>query len=320
MIPSTNQLVEAVTTRHNHGIDPTLHIWGWEIPVYLFLGGLAAGLLVLPAVLEMVRRDVKLPGSIRHMPLVGLVMISLGMVALFLDLEYKLHVYRFYLSLEPASPMSWGSWILLLVYPAGLALWLMLLGEGGRRALLPARIAGPVERFFRRRQRAILWSSIVAGVALGTYTGLLLGTLGARPLWNTTVLGPLFLVSGLSTAAAFMLLFRPRGDAQEQLVKWDMALIVAELGFIGLFVLTLATGTRVSQQAAKEILGGPWTGVFWSLVVFVGLVVPLGMEFVERKRHLRPAVMTSILILIGGLSLRWILLAAGQASSYGFLN
>jgi formate-dependent nitrite reductase membrane component NrfD len=317
---STNDLVEVVTTRHNHGIDPALHIWGWEIPVYLFLGGLAAGLLVLPAVLEMVRKEGKLPASVKYMPLAGLLMISLGMVALFLDLEYKLHVYRFYLSFEPASPMSWGSWILILVYPAGLLVWLSLLGSEGRRRLLPDRIADGTERFFRNRHSFILWSSIVAGVALGTYTGLLLGTLSARPLWNTTVLGPLFLLSGLSTAAAFMLLFRPSGSTQLRLVKWDMGLIAAELLFIGLFILTLSTGSRVTQLAAKDFLGGPWTGVFWSVVVFLGLVVPLSMEIVERKRHLRPAMMTSILILIGGLSLRWILLAAGQASSYGLLN
>ena len=99
-----------------------------------------------------------------------------------------------------------------------------------------------------------------------------------------------------------------------------MALIILELAFIGLFLLTLAAGNRVSQLAASELLGGRWTGIFWSVVVFLGLVVPLGMEIVERKRHLRPAVMTSVLILIGGLSLRWILLVAGQASSYGLLN
>jgi protein NrfD len=316
----TSELVETVTTRHNHGIDPTMHIWGWEIPVYLFLGGLAAGLLVLPAVLELVRKDGKLPASVRYMPLVGLVMISLGMVALFLDLEYKLHVYRFYLSFEAASPMSWGSWILLLVYPAGLLLWLSLTGSQGRRKILPRSIADGTESFFRNRHKPILWASVVAGVALGTYTGLLLGTLSARPLWNTTVLGPLFLVSGLSTAAAFMLLFRPGHAVQEKLVKWDMALIAAELFFIGLFIMTLLTGGKVSQMAAGDILGGSWTGVFWSLVVIVGLVVPLAMEAAERRYHLRATVMTSILILIGGLSLRWILLAAGQVSSYGMLN
>ncbi len=316
----TSELVETVTTRHNHGIDPTMHIWGWEIPVYLFLGGLAAGLLVLPAVLELVRKDGKLPASISYMPLAGLVMISLGMVALFLDLEFKLHVYRFYLSFEAASPMSWGSWILLLVYPAGLLLWLSLTGSEGRSRILPRSIADGSEAFFRNRRQPILWASVVAGVALGTYTGLLLGTLGARPLWSTTVLGPLFLVSGLSTAAAFMLLFRPGHAIQEKLVKWDMALIAAELFFIGLFIMTLSTGGRVSQMAVGDLLGGSWTGVFWTLVVFVGLVVPLTMEAMERKYHLRATVMTSILILIGGLSLRWILLAAGQASSYGLLN
>ena len=316
----TSELLETVTTRHNHGIDPTMHIWGWEIPVYLFLGGLAAGLLVLPAVLELVRKDGRLPASVRYMPIVGVVMISLGMVALFLDLEFKLHVYRFYLSFEVASPMSWGSWILLLVYPAGLLLWLSLTGSEGRSRILPRSIADGTEAFFTNRRKPILWASVVAGVALGTYTGLLLGTLGARPLWSTTVLGPLFLVSGLSTAAAFMLLFRPGHAIQEKLVKWDMALIAAELFFIGLFIMTLLTGGRVSQMAVGDLLGGSWTGLFWSLVVFVGLVVPLTMEAMERKYHLRATVMTSILILIGGLSLRWILLAAGQVSSYGLLN
>jgi formate-dependent nitrite reductase membrane component NrfD len=321
----SNELVEIVTTRHNHGIDPSLHIWGWEIPVYLFLGGLAAGLLVLPAILEMVRKEGKLPESIRYMPLAGLVLISLGMVALFLDLEYKFHVWRFYAAFLPASPMSWGSWILLLVYPAGLLLWLALMEDSDRERVLAARViprwvASGVNTLCGRKKRTVLWMSIVAGVALGTYTGLLLGTLGARPAWATTILGPLFLVSGLSTAAAMILLFRPGGSTQDRLLRWDMVLIVAELAFIVLFIMTLATGSRASQMAAGELLGGRWTGVFWSLVVILGLLVPLAMEIVEKKRHLQPSVMTSILILIGGLSLRWILLVAGQASSYGLLN
>ena len=318
MFSISSEFVETVTTRHNHGIDPTLHIWGWEIPVYLFLGGLAAGLLVLPALLSM-KQD-KLPMSIRHMPLLGLVLISLGMVALFLDLEFKTHVFRFYLSFEPASPMSWGSWILLLVYPAGLFLWLLLQDPADMSRLLPGRIDVWLTKVFDKHRNLILWSSIIAGVSLGTYTGLLLGTLGARPMWNSTILGPLFLISGLSTAAALMLLFRPTGEAQHKLVRWDMALIIAELAFIGLFIMTLMTGNRVTQEAGRELLGGRWTGVFWSLVVILGLVVPFSMEVIEQKRGVKPAIITSVLILIGGLSLRWILLVAGQASSFGSLH
>ena len=38
---------EFVTTAHSPATDPHLHVWGWEIPVYLFLGGFTAGIMVL---------------------------------------------------------------------------------------------------------------------------------------------------------------------------------------------------------------------------------------------------------------------------------
>ena len=40
-------LSEFVTTAHSPVIDPHLHVWGWEIPVYLFLGGFGRGIMVL---------------------------------------------------------------------------------------------------------------------------------------------------------------------------------------------------------------------------------------------------------------------------------
>ena len=38
---------EITTTRSNHLIDPIFHAWGWEIPVYLFLGGMVAGMMII---------------------------------------------------------------------------------------------------------------------------------------------------------------------------------------------------------------------------------------------------------------------------------
>ncbi len=40
-------MLEFTTTRHNPLIDPHLAVWSWEIPVYLFLGGLVAGMMIL---------------------------------------------------------------------------------------------------------------------------------------------------------------------------------------------------------------------------------------------------------------------------------
>ena len=81
-----HELIEATTTRTNPGIDPTLHIWGWEIVVYLFLGGLVAGIFVLAAALELRSGEKPKGDALRLMPFAALGLLSLGMVALWLDL------------------------------------------------------------------------------------------------------------------------------------------------------------------------------------------------------------------------------------------
>ncbi len=40
-------MLEITTTRHNPFVDPQLAVWGWEIPVYLFFGGMIAGMMIL---------------------------------------------------------------------------------------------------------------------------------------------------------------------------------------------------------------------------------------------------------------------------------
>ena len=122
-------MTEIETIRNSHLIDPELHFWGWEIPVYLFLGGVTAGLMILSGLLATRADPAERSKWTRWLPFAGPVLISLGMLALFLDLEYKRHVYRFYLAFEWTSPMSWGSWILLAIYPAAILLGLAGLHE-----------------------------------------------------------------------------------------------------------------------------------------------------------------------------------------------
>jgi len=253
------------------------------------------------------------------MPLFALVLISLGMGALFLDLHHKVHVYRFYLALKPASPMSWGAWILLIIYPAAGLMWLGSLGESARRWLRDRNPVKPLSGLLDwaleladQNRAAVLWTNVVTGAGLGVYTGLLLGTMVARIQWNSAVLGPLFLASGLSTGAAFMLLFRLRAEEQRTLVRWDLLAILAELFFIALMLISFAGGNATAQMAGETLLGGKWTALFWSVVVIGGLLVPLVMEVVELKRGLHLAVITPLLILVGGVALRAILLSSGQ--------
>ena len=49
--------VNITSGRMNHGIDPVLHAWGWEIPLYLFLGGLVAGILFFSALFFLRKKE-----------------------------------------------------------------------------------------------------------------------------------------------------------------------------------------------------------------------------------------------------------------------
>ena len=43
-------MLEISTTRHNPLVDPVLSVWSWEIPVYLFFGGMIAGMMILAGI------------------------------------------------------------------------------------------------------------------------------------------------------------------------------------------------------------------------------------------------------------------------------
>ena len=89
-------MTEITSTRSNHLIDPSFHAWGWEIPVYLFLGGLVAGMMVITGYFFLSGRYKNLRSSVYVLPSLGLGLLSLGMLALFLDLEHKLYTWRLY--------------------------------------------------------------------------------------------------------------------------------------------------------------------------------------------------------------------------------
>jgi formate-dependent nitrite reductase membrane component NrfD len=308
-------MLEFLTTRHNPMIDPTLHVWGWEIPVYLFLGGWVAGSMVLSGWL--VHRDGgRGPGSVSvSLPWLSLVLISLGMGALFLDLEHKRYVWRMYLTLQPASPMSWGGWILLLVYPV---LLLTALASVPRALLVrwPSLEALADRTRSAATMRWLANLNVAVGVALGIYTGILLSSLGARPLWASAALGPLFLVSGLSTGAAFAHLIARDADEQWALLRADNLFLAAELALIALFLAGHLTADAVHATAAALLLGGPYTAVFWVFVVGLGILLPLAVQSLMASHRIPHTLVAPVLVMLGGLVLRFVVVAAGQSSHW----
>jgi formate-dependent nitrite reductase membrane component NrfD len=216
--------------------------------------------------------------------------------------------------------MSWGSWILRLVYPVLVAAVLL---EPPRRLvrLLPA--IGPLSQRLAddmRVRRALGLVSMATGIGLGIYTGILLSALGARPLWSSGLLGPLFLASGLSSSAAFAHWASPEPEERRQMAWLDNLFLVIELGLIGMLLIGLASSTEAHAEAARLVLGGPYTAVFWVGVVGLGIVVPLVIQSLAVTHRIIHTPIAPILVMLGGLALRFVIVYAGQYSHWARLS
>ena len=190
----------------NYKVDPQLHIWGWEIPTYLFLGGLAAGILFFAAYFYLRGKEKDMPSAIKWAPMLAPFILAIGLGALFLDLHHKPYFWRLYTVIKLESPMSWGAWTLMIITPVSI-LW----SGSYIRELWPQwdwkwNWLKKFEEFVIQNRKILAWIMVFYSVILGIYTGILLSAFNARPFWNTSILGPLFLVSGLSAGAATIMM------------------------------------------------------------------------------------------------------------------
>jgi formate-dependent nitrite reductase membrane component NrfD len=70
------------------------------------------------------------------------------------------------------------------------------------------------------------------------------------------------------------------------------------------------------MTATGLLLGGRYTAAFWTMVVVVGLLVPLFGEWLEHRHGVVPGRAAALLVLVGGFALRWIVVAAGQHAGW----
>jgi len=308
--------VEITSGRMNPHVDPHLTIWGWEIPVYLFIGGLVAGILFFSAFFYIRGKKDTLPTAVLKAPLFALPLLGLGMFVLFLDLSHKLFVWRFYTAFRIESPMSWGSWTLAVIMPLALIWSMFSIRELWPKFKWPLGWISKLLDLLTPYRNMIAWSLMILAVVLGMYTGILLSAFNARPFWNTSILGPLFLVSGLSTGAALTILLSDSKEEKDLFSKIDIFLISIELFLIIHLFMGFLASTQVHIEAAGLFLGGPYTAYFWIFVVGMGLLLPVFIEIMHfRNVHLTPKI-PALLVLTGGLILRFIVVDAGQTSRW----
>jgi formate-dependent nitrite reductase membrane component NrfD len=308
---------ELITSgRMNHLIDPRLHIWEWEIPVYLFLGGLAAGILFFAGLYTILGKEKEYRTAVEKTPLIVPFLLITGLGALFLDLNNKLFFWRLYTTIRLQSPMSWGAWVLMIITPVSVIWAAIMVRKTFPRWNWPYEWLNRLENFFTGHKKVLAWIMVIFSIILGIYTGILFSAFNARPLWNTSILGPLFLASGLSTGAAMNIIAAKTHFEKHAFARIDIMLIGIELFLIVHVFMGFLASTQVQIDAAGLFLGGEYTAGFWILVVFMGMVFPAILEIMELRNYKLPVIVPAVLVIAGGLAFRYIWTFAGQFSHW----
>jgi len=305
-----------VSGRDIPNIDPFLHIWHWQIPLYLFLGGLAAGILFFAGLFTVLGKEKEMETTVKWATFLVPGALVLGLIALFLDLKHQLYFWQLYTTVRMESPMSWGAWTLMVITPLSM-LWVFAY----MKELIPEwnwrlKILDTIEEWVNNNRKPLAWLMMASAVVLGIYTGILLSAFNARPLWNNSILGPLFLVSGMSTGVATIMWMSKNHKERMILSKIDLVLIMVELFLITHMIMGFLAGPTVQLEAANLFLGGQFTVSFWVFVVILGLLFPAALEIIELAGYKVPVAVPAALVLIGGLVFRFVMVEAGQITRY----
>jgi formate-dependent nitrite reductase membrane component NrfD len=260
-------------------------VWTWEIPAYFFTGGLAGA----SAILSLAARAAGNARLAKTSLYVGAAADVVSPALLISDLGRQERFLNMFRVFKVTSPMSVGSWILLVSGGASsTAAALELLG-----LLRPVKIAAEVV-------------SAVSGAPLSTYTGALVANT-AVPAWHEAR-RELPFVFGASAAAS-------AGAAATLLLTPDVAGPARRLAIAG------GAAATVGMQATERRLGfvgEPYRkGTSGALNRAAKLCTGVGIGLLaSRGARSRPAAVAgSALVLAGEALLRFGVVKAGVASA-----
>lgn len=291
--------------------------WGVPVCFDLWLAGMAAGAYFSAFLAE--RFGKHTDHRLLHIALYMGIPAALGGVMFLLsDLSYPLRFWHLFVFFNITSPMSIGSWLLVLWMTIGILivfLWLI-------RNRIPIKLVKIL-----KITNFLHWAGFFASLLLMSYTGVLLAATN-QPMWASTfLLPPLFVISAISTGAALLMLAglitrmqKINGETIRRMVQVVVVIIVVEAWTLLSYLLWLSqSGIPGAIEAMSQITTGGLAVPFWLGVVLLAILLPFtlyiiywGKKVAERRTVFGTVLASSACVIFGGLILRIVVVIGGQ--------
>lgn len=149
------------------------------------------------------------------------------------------------------------------------------------------------------------------------YGGFALSYIHSIQLWNNGLLPVLFGISGLWGGVGVTLLITLGSGAKAltDILELAHSFLASYILLVAIYLLSAKYRGALGKYSVREIVVGKWALLFWSMVVGLGMVLPLGIAVsnIFTGAFLSPFLLSVIIIfeLIGDLCLRYIILRSG---------
>jgi polysulfide reductase chain C len=279
--------------------------WGLPVAIDLFAAGMGAAAFMVAVMADLAGSkkftSIRLTGAIiAPWPAI------LGVLLLVVDLGRPLRFWEMilkrgagvgiapgleapYLMFNPGSAMSWGTWILsLFVIISLIYLVISIIAIPFSWGEIATKVVGIIGLPF--------------ALLVTTYTGVLISAT-SNALWSNYLLPFVFVSSAIVTGIA-AIVFILAILKMLKLLEEDFIPGLEKLN--GTMIIVLLISLLALIASAKVGI------LFWLFAIILGILIPLMFSFKKEGNPAATSFIISILILLGGFFLRYVILIAGQ--------
>lgn len=280
--------------------------WGISLAMFMLFVGLSVGSMVVATAPRVFGMKEGFGGIEKVAVWASLCCTVLAIGFVVVDLGNPLRLWELFAYSNMSSPLMWDIVVLGLYLVLTIALLVALVRlEQGKVSAKAARIVAGI---------VLVWALVVCTVDAWIFS-----LMPSRDMWNTSLLGPWFVASGLASGTALVMILgvalRKSGlvsfddGVVSKLAKLMGAFVVVDLYCFACDLMTAGFPGGDGTQIVSTLLTGTLAPFFWTEVV--ACVLAAVVCFVPKLRTVPFLATASVLVIVGVACKRMILIIGG---------